>query len=339
MRAGGSGPHERGQSGDRSGHRQHPARQRGGCGARSPGRAARLCGLVPHGAGRARRAPDPRPCTRARALGADRAGAQHRDGGRHRLCAKRSGPARSRAHPRRARESGEVSLRLAARHHGDPARADRRLRPDHALELAALPDHRQGRPGTSGRLHGRTEAQRALATQRAFLRRDHGRGGLPAGRLQPRQRDGAGGRRGARYTPGGRHGLDHRLDAGGRSRRAGGGPHRQARCAGARRQVAKCRPAGCRSRPLRAVRRRCRHAQSRPVLQRAYAHAGPARATGRGRGPGQGSSKGIRRGRSRAGGDHSRHDRQSRPVRPNPGDDRDRHRGRREARDWRPRPA
>ena len=83
----------------------------------------------------------------------------------------------------------------------------------------------------------------------------------------------------------------------------------------------------------------CRHAQSRPVLQRAYAHAGPARATGRGRGPGQGSSKGIRGGRSRAGGDHSRNDRQSRPVRPNPGDDRDRHRGRRKARDWRPRPA
>ena len=77
-------------------------------------------------------------------------------------------------------------------------------------------------------------------------------------------------------------------------------PHRQARCAGARRQVAKCRAAGCRSRPLRAARRRGRHAQSRPVLQRAYAHAGPARATGRGRGPGQGSSKGIRGGRSRA---------------------------------------
>ena len=33
--------------------------------------------------------------------------------------------------------------------------ADRCLRADHAVELAALPDHRQGVAGARGRLHGR----------------------------------------------------------------------------------------------------------------------------------------------------------------------------------------
>ncbi len=38
-------------------------------------------------------------------------------------------------------------------------RTDRRLRLDHAVELAALPDHRQGCAGARGRLHGRAEAE------------------------------------------------------------------------------------------------------------------------------------------------------------------------------------
>ena len=260
--------------------------------------AGRLCRLVPHGASRARRAPDPRPWTRARALGADRAGAQHRDGGRHRLCAKRSGPARSRAHPRRARNLARfpfVSPRgttailrepigvcglitpwnwplyqITAK--VGPALAagctvvlkPSELSPLNALLFAEIMDEAGCPPGVFNLVNG----------------------------TGPVVGD-------ARYTPGGRHGLDHRLDAGGRSRRAGGGPHRQARCAGARRQVAQCRAAGCRSGrgvPLGVAAAMRNLGQSCSAPTRMLV----PRATGRGRGSGQGSSKRIRGGRSRA---------------------------------------
>jgi len=54
----------------------------------------------------------------------------------------------------------------------DRARTDRRVRAHHAVELATLPDHRQGRARAGRRLHGRTEAQRTLAAERLDVRRD-----------------------------------------------------------------------------------------------------------------------------------------------------------------------
>ena len=55
-------------------------------------------------------------------------------------------------------------------------RADRRRRPDHALELAAEPDRLQGGAGARRRLHHGAEAERDRADQRHRLRRDHARG-------------------------------------------------------------------------------------------------------------------------------------------------------------------
>ena len=56
------------------------------------------------------------------------------------------------------------------------ARAGRRGRRDHALELPAAPDRRQGRAGAGRRLHGRAQAERGRAAQRLHARRgDRGR--------------------------------------------------------------------------------------------------------------------------------------------------------------------
>jgi hypothetical protein len=43
------------------------------------------------------------------------------------------------------------------------------VRPDHPLELAALPDHRQGGARAGGGLHRRPEAQRAVAAERLLF--------------------------------------------------------------------------------------------------------------------------------------------------------------------------
>ena len=57
-----------------------------------------------------------------------------------------------------------------------PARAGRRARRDHALELPAEPDRRQGRPRPRRRLHRRAQAERGRAAQRLHPRRgDRGR--------------------------------------------------------------------------------------------------------------------------------------------------------------------
>ena len=47
---------------------------------------------------------------------------------------------------------------------------------DHAVELPAAPDRREGRAGARRRLHGRAEAERGRAAQRVRPRRDHRRG-------------------------------------------------------------------------------------------------------------------------------------------------------------------
>ena len=78
--------------------------------------------------------------------------------------------------------------------------------------------------------------------------------------------------------PGRGHDLDHRLDPGRRAGGPGGRADGQARGAGTRRQIAQRDPAGCGLRTRRAGRGGGRHAQRRPVLQRADPHDRAARA-------------------------------------------------------------
>ena len=79
-------------------------------------------------------------------------------------------------HIRVARDNlATYPFRQPARQHRHHARGDRRLRPDHALELASLPDHRQGRSGARGGLHGGVEAERVVAPERLAVRRGDGR--------------------------------------------------------------------------------------------------------------------------------------------------------------------
>ena len=164
------------------------------------------------------------------------------------------------------------------------ARAGRRARRDHPLELPAEPDRRQGRPGPRRRLHGRAQAERGDAAQRLHPRRGD-RGRRPARRrLQPRHRHRAGRRRGDRRPPRRRHGLLHRLDPRRPARlraRLGDG---QAGGDGARRQVAERDPR--RRRPRQGGPRRGRQVlpQLGPDLQRPDPDAGAAREARRGRG-------------------------------------------------------
>ena len=106
----------------------------------------------------------------------------------------------------------EVALGGGDRQLAGAARAGRRARRDHALELPAEPDRLQGRPRARRRLHRRAQAERGRAAQRLHPRRGD-RGGRPARRrLQPRHRHRPGRRRGDRRPPRRRHGLLHRLD-------------------------------------------------------------------------------------------------------------------------------
>ena len=181
--------------------------------------------------------------------------------------------------------------------------ADRRRRHDHALELAAQPDHLQGRAGAGGGMHDGAEAERDRAARRHHFRRNSRRGGRAQGRLQPRQRRRADGRPGDRQPPRRRHGVVHRFDPRRHPRRQGRRRHRQARPPGARRQV------GQHSVPRRRFRRRGEEGrrrmfrQQRPVLQRADPHVRAARPPGRGRRfrqEGRGKVPGRRGGRARA---------------------------------------
>ena len=99
-------------------------------------------------------------------------------------------------HIRVARDNrAQLCVRHPSRGHGHHARGHRRVRPDHALELAALPDHGQGRPRPGSGMHGRPEAQRAVAPERLALCRGDARRRHPAGCVQPGERQWAGGRR------------------------------------------------------------------------------------------------------------------------------------------------
>ena len=66
---------------------------------------------------------------------------------------------------------GGADRQLAGR-----ARAGRRRRRDHAVELPAAPDRGEGRAGARRRLHGRAQAERGRAAERVRARRDHRRG-------------------------------------------------------------------------------------------------------------------------------------------------------------------
>ncbi|SOT43054.1 hypothetical protein F01_421100 [Burkholderia cenocepacia] len=212
------------------------------------------------------------------------------------------------------------------------------MRADHAVELADLPDHREGRAGARSRLHGRAQAERAVAAQRAAVRGSDCRCGRARRRLQSRerQRRNRGGR--ACVAPGGRHGVDHRIDAGRRAGGAGGRHHRQARRAGAGRQVAEYRVAGCGPVACDPARRGRRVPQHGAVVQRADPHDRAARRARRGGGAGRRGDAGTRRRRSVRRRNHARAAGQSRAVRPRCTDDRRGHRRTRETDRWRPRP-
>ena len=153
----------------------------------------------------------------------------------------------------------------------DRARADRRGRLHHPVELPAAPDRRQGRLRHGRRLHRRAQAERGRAGRRVHPRRDHQRG-RPAGRrVQPRLGHRPGGRRGHRRAPRRRHGVVHRLH-----------PRRQARRPARRRDDQEDRPRARRQvgqraprRPRRGRLRQGRHRRRRQV--RSSTPARPAR--------------------------------------------------------------
>ena len=149
-------------------------------------------------------------------------------------------------------------------------------------------------PGARGRLHGRAQAGRADAAERAADRRAGAGGRLPAGRPERahrRRRD----RRGAGRSPRRRQDRLHRLDRRRARDRREGRQGAQARDAGARRQVAEHHP------PRRRHRRGGQGLlsgdllQLRPGLQRRLA---PVRA---GRALRRGDERAGRRGQERRG--------------------------------------
>ncbi len=85
-------------------------------------------------------------------------------------------------------------------HVDDPPRADRRGRPDHAVELPADDGGLEDRPGARGRQHDRAEAGRDDAADDAEARRVRGRD-PPRGRAQRDHRPRRPGRAGARHAP------------------------------------------------------------------------------------------------------------------------------------------
>ena len=133
---------------------------------------------------------------------------------------------------------GRASRRVPRRPHVvDPARADRRLRRDHAVELPVHDGGLEVRPGARGGQRARPQAVR----EHADLHPLDGRADAEAparGRRQRRARQGRR-RRGARAPRGRRHGLDHRQRARGQGRRGRRRGHAQARAPGARRQGAR----------------------------------------------------------------------------------------------------
>jgi hypothetical protein len=154
------------------------------------------------------------------------------------------------------------------------ARAGRRGRPDHPLELPAADGGLEARSRAGMRLHGGAEARRADPAVGAVSGRAAAGGGAPRGRGQHRDRvrRRRGGAVGSRRR---RQGRVHRLDRGRQADRRRGCGQPQEGVARARRQVAQRRLR--RRRPRRRDRRcRQRHLlQPRSVLQRRLAPVHP----------------------------------------------------------------
>ena len=94
-----------------------------------------------------------------------------------------------------------------------PARAGRRGRRDHAVELAAAADDLEARPGAGGRAARSWSSRPSTRRPRRSASRELvDRGRVPAGRGQRRHRAVPGDRRGAGRAPGRGQGRVHRLD-------------------------------------------------------------------------------------------------------------------------------
>ena len=134
------------------------------------------------------------------------------------------------------RRAEELLLRGTARHDACGQGADRRLRPDHAVELADQPDRVQGLPGVGHRLHHGSEAVRGRPVLGADFHRSHGCGGCARRGLQHglrrRSRCGCCHFEPSRHRPG----LVHRVDPRRRRRRKARRRDCQAGDPGARRQ-------------------------------------------------------------------------------------------------------
>ena len=189
--------------------------------------------------------------------------------------ARQGGPGALRPRPLRRRPERAEGLRLRRdpRHDEHRQGTGRRLRPNHALELADQPDRLQGRAGARRGLHDGPEAERGGAAQRDPARRDSPRRGRSAGRLQPDQRRGPRGRRCAVRPPRHRHDVLHRFHARRPSRRQGRRRLDQAGRPGTRRQVAQHRPRGRRHRQGGKGGHPAVLPEQRPVLQRPDADA------------------------------------------------------------------
>ena len=235
------------------------------------------------------------------------------DGLRHQRRARRAGADCGAASARRARPRGAAIPFLT--HRGSTAIVREPIgvcAPDHAVELAAVPDHRQGRarrspraaPWCSSRASCRRSPRccsRRSCTMPARRRACSTSSTAPATEVGAAMAD----------APRRRHGLDHRLDprrrAGGAGRRA----DRQARGAGARRQVAQRVPARCRFRaaPYQGrARPACATSASRAARRRGWwcrANASPRSRRSRAE-----AANGDRRRRSARRRDHARPARQ-----------------------------
>ena len=167
---------QRHQSGHRVGRGRHfhgrPERRRP-CSGRGPTRLRRL---LAHDAGRAPCPHRAHPRRLQGSLRRDRPGDLDRNGCADHARQGLADPDRRRPHQRHDRGAQDLQVRGDARHDAARARAGRRVRADHALELADEPGRRQGRPGARGRLHHGAQALRVLALQRHPMGQGHARG-------------------------------------------------------------------------------------------------------------------------------------------------------------------
>ena len=186
-------------------------------------------------------------------------------------------------------DRGQHDQHLGAVHAGrelpllHAARADRRRRADHPVELPAADGGVEARPGAGHRLHRRAQARRADAADRAAAGRAHRRGRRARRRRQRGARLRRDRRRGAGRPPRRRQGRVHRLDRGRQADRRGRRGHQPEEAhARARRQEPEHRLRRRRGRRHRGRRQRDL-LQPRPVLRGRLAAVRAAEPVRRGR--------------------------------------------------------